>query len=243
MKTFFALFFFLPFMVFAGKSYTLTIQVTDLYSNEPVVGAQIYMNDKTDESMLTNSEGVYIFSECKVKKGTVKVVHSNYLNGEAWIFNKELKDENKGVRMNPTKTFLNTKLEKFREEVSIEMETLRKELDTSIIADCDEEGESHFRDANFPGGDEYLQKFIAYNVNYPQAAIEMEEQGEVKIFFVVEKDGSITNIQVEKSISKALDIESIRVIGEMPKWIPAYCKGKPIKIKATVPVVFRLQYN
>jgi protein TonB len=94
--------------------------------------------------------------------------------------------------------------------------------------------------AVFPGGDEALQTFIKKNINYPEMAIVNNESGKVLIEFEVEKDGSITNIRVKKSVSPSLDQESLRMINLMPNWEAAKHDGISVRSTVVVPVIFRL---
>jgi protein TonB len=85
-----------------------------------------------------------------------------------------------------------------------------------------------------------MMVWINKNVRYPQTAIEMGEQGRVFISFVVDKDGSITNVKVIRGVSKDLDKEAQRIIEIMPKWVPAEIKGKAVRSMYRLPVQFRL---
>ena len=94
----------------------------------------------------------------------------------------------------------------------------------------------------FPGGQQALFKYLADNVKYPVIAQENGIQGRVICQFVVNKDGSIVDVVAVRSSGEAsLDKEAIRVIKSMPKWKPGKQRGKPVRVKYTVPVNFRLQ--
>jgi protein TonB len=93
----------------------------------------------------------------------------------------------------------------------------------------------------FPGGQAALLKWIGDNIKYPAIAEENGIQGRVVCTFVVERDGSVTDVQVARSIDPSLDKEAIRVLKKMPKWIPGRQNGSPVRVKYTVPVTFRLQ--
>ena len=94
----------------------------------------------------------------------------------------------------------------------------------------------------FPGGAQEMMKFIAENIKYPVIAQENGIQGRVICQFVIEKNGSVTDIQVVRSSGDAsLDKEAERVIKNMPKWKPGKQRGKPVRVKYTLPVNFRLQ--
>ena len=94
----------------------------------------------------------------------------------------------------------------------------------------------------FPGGAQEMMKFSAENIKYPVIAQENGIQGRVICQFVIEKNGSVTDIQVVRSSGDAsLDKEAERVIKNMPKWKPGKQRGKPVRVKYTIPVAFRLQ--
>jgi len=94
---------------------------------------------------------------------------------------------------------------------------------------------------SFPGGDAELMKFLSTHIKYPVVAEENGIQGRVIATFVVERDGSISDVKVIKSVDPSLDKEAIRVLKSMPKWIPGKQNGAAVRVKYTVPVTFRLQ--
>lgn len=93
----------------------------------------------------------------------------------------------------------------------------------------------------FPGGDAALMKYLQENTQYPTIAAENGVQGRVVVGFVVEKDGSITDVTVIKSQDPSLDREAARVVKSMPRWIPGKQNGSAVRVKYQVPVTFRLQ--
>jgi protein TonB len=93
----------------------------------------------------------------------------------------------------------------------------------------------------FPGGEAAMYKFISNAIRYPAVAQDVGIQGRVTCQFVVNKDGSITDIEVVRGVDPSLDKEAIRVIGSMPKWRPGEQRGKSVRVKYTLPIVFRLQ--
>ena len=94
---------------------------------------------------------------------------------------------------------------------------------------------------SFPGGDAALFKYLSDNVKYPVIAQENGVQGRVICQFVVNRDGSIVDVEVVRSVDPSLDKEAIRVFKSMPKWSPGQQRGKPVRVKYTLPVNFRLQ--
>ena len=93
----------------------------------------------------------------------------------------------------------------------------------------------------FPGGPNALFEYLSKNIKYPVVAEENGIQGRVIVTFVVERDGSITDVKVAKSVDPSLDKEAMRVVKSMPHWIPGKQNGSAVRVKYTVPVTFRLQ--
>ena len=93
---------------------------------------------------------------------------------------------------------------------------------------------------SFPGGREELFKYLTYNVKYPIDATKNKIEGRILVTFVVEHDGSISNVDVANSVYPSLDKESIRVVCGMSKWIPGKVNGKTVRVKYTIPITFRL---
>lgn len=93
---------------------------------------------------------------------------------------------------------------------------------------------------SFPGGTNALNTFIVSNLKYPVFAQEKGIQGRVVVKFIVEKDGSISNVEVDRSVP-GLDNEAMRVVKAMPKWIPGQINGKAVKVECSHPFVFRLE--
>ncbi len=92
----------------------------------------------------------------------------------------------------------------------------------------------------FPGGDDARLTFLRRNVRYPQAALSKGVQGVVVVVFIIEKDGSLSGVRIEKGIGEGCDEESMRVVGLMPKWDPGKRQGKPVRVMVRMPVVFRI---
>lgn len=93
----------------------------------------------------------------------------------------------------------------------------------------------------FPGGNTAMMKFLSDNIKYPVIAQENGIQGRVICNFVVERDGSITDVQVVRGQDPSLDREAVRVIQQMPRWKPGKQRGQAVRVRFTLPVVFRLQ--
>jgi TonB family protein len=116
--------------------------------------------------------------------------------------------------------------------------SLSNELnDEKTICGCAVED---LQEASFGSESKSLFGYISKSVNYPQQSIENGEQGRVYVKFIVETDGSVSHILVERGVSQLLDAETIRVIRQMPKWNPGSCEGKAVRMFMRMPVSFTL---
>ncbi len=93
----------------------------------------------------------------------------------------------------------------------------------------------------FPGGSAKLMEYIQKNIKYPMMARESDIQGRVFVNFVVEPDGSISNVAVLRGIGGGCDEEAVRVVNSMPKWKPGKQRGSAVRCAYTVPIIFKLQ--
>ena len=93
----------------------------------------------------------------------------------------------------------------------------------------------------FPGGEGALMGYLRDNIHYPTVAAENGVQGRVVVGFVVERDGSITDVNILRGVDPSLDREAMRVVKSMPKWTPGKQNGSAVRVKYQVPVSFRLQ--
>ena len=87
---------------------------------------------------------------------------------------------------------------------------------------------------------ENIQKWLSKHVKYPQIALENGVQGKVFVQFVVEKDGSVSNIKVVRGVDASLDKEAVRVVSVMPKWKPGKQRGKAVRVAYTLPIAFQI---
>ena len=92
----------------------------------------------------------------------------------------------------------------------------------------------------FPGGQEAFYKYIASSIIYPQDCRDNSIQGKVYISFIIDVDGSVTDVTVVRGVHKSIDQEAIRVTKSSPKWKPGTIHGKPVKVKYTYPISFKL---
>lgn len=93
----------------------------------------------------------------------------------------------------------------------------------------------------YPGGMQAMLDYLSANIKYPADALKQKIEGRVIASFVVETDGSVSDIKLHKKVFPSLDSEAVRVIEGMPRWIPGKQKGKTVRVKYTIPVNFRLK--
>lgn len=137
-------------------------------------------------------------------------------------------------------------------EEDVEFESMEDDPEEAIIQnydgefseDYDPEGEVFVvveEMPSFPGGESAMQAFIRKNLKFPQIALENGISGRVICTFVIDGKGKITGAEVIRSVDPNLDREALRVINMMPDWKPGKQQGKPVRVRYTLPVVFRLQ--
>ena len=93
----------------------------------------------------------------------------------------------------------------------------------------------------FPGGEQAMLDYVSKNVVYPEEAINKGIAGRVFVSFIVEKDGSVNEVEVMRGIGGGCDEEAVRVVKSMPKWKPGKMKGKPVRVSYMMPIIFKLQ--
>lgn len=92
----------------------------------------------------------------------------------------------------------------------------------------------------YPGGPIAMLKYLMENIKYPEQAMKEGIQGRVTVRFIVEKDGSISDVKPILSVHPLLNKEAVRVVESMPKWSPGKQNGKPVRVRFNVPVMFKL---
>lgn len=140
-------------------------------------------------------------------------------------------------------TFIPVEVANEREEA--EKARLQAELAAELQKETEAEDPNKIYDKvevmpEYPGGAAAFMRYLAQNVKYPTVAQENGTQGIVVVQFVVDADGSVTNAHVITSVDPYLDEEALRVIKSMPRWTPGKLNGKPVRVKYTTPIKFRL---
>lgn len=92
----------------------------------------------------------------------------------------------------------------------------------------------------YPGGQIAMLQYLMKNIKYPEQAVKEGIQGRVTVRFIVEKDGSISDVKPVLSVHPLLNKEAVRVVKSMPKWTPGKQNGKPVRVRFNLPVMFKL---
>ena len=93
----------------------------------------------------------------------------------------------------------------------------------------------------YPGGMMAMMEYLQTNMTYPKDAEKQKVEGRVLVVFIVETDGSVSDVKVARNVFPSLDEEAVRVVKSMPKWTPGMDKGKVVRTKFTLPIMFRLK--
>ena len=150
----------------------------------------------------------------------------------ACVGNGENKSAENNAEVKDTATVDNSKAETTVAKFDSKVAARNSETDT-VMDKCEVMPE-------FPGGTESLMKYLRDNIKYPQKALEEGLSGRVIALFVVDRDGGIDNIEILKSTNQIFENEAIRVIKAMPKWKPGKDKGKTVRCRYVLPIVFRI---
>lgn len=192
----------------------------------PIVGASLALNAETVTDYVYNNDEPQ--KQVPVKKGRQNAAIKN--NGKTILQVVEAQDQKTEVEAPKTE-----QKEHKGEVVVVGYATPNEQAEAPRdVFDVVE------KMPEFPGGPQELFGFLAKTIKYPAEAEKAGTQGRVIATFVVRKDGSISDAHVVKSVDPLLDAEALRVINAMPAWTPGSQSGKPVNVKYTVPITFRL---
>ena len=132
--------------------------------------------------------------------------------------------------------------EQFPEVAEVQQKAEAKASDATVPADTTKNVVYDVTETmpQFPGGQGVLMKYLAANIKYPASAVKAKKQGRVLVTFVIQKDGSVTNARIARSVDPELDAEALRIVKAMPNWTPGTQDGKPVNVKYIIPVKFSL---
>lgn len=191
--------------------------VTD-ESGKPVIGANVIIQNTT-VGTITDMDGVFV-----IEAKPTDILFISYIGMET--SKVMLTKTNTDIRVT-----LKTEATEYKGTGASPKRNIEKDGQVFSVVEVMPE---------FPGGVEGFMEFISNNVKYPEKAHKDGTQGRVIAQFTVEKDGSISNIHIVRSVSPELDAEAIRVLSTMPRWNPGQQRGQPVAVKYTVPVQFKL---
>lgn len=239
MSKFFLLFSLVLSYTIQAKTYDFSLQLNSLLTGKPLQGISVIgeaTKNQAEVSAISDQNGLVIFKGLTEK--SIKFIitdpsgehrETSYLA----IYNKKSEHWSGSLLL---------RLSEGKEVQLIASKKMPLGSDSSIFQfkplDCDT---ALISQAEFPGGSSQLIKFIVKNMVYPQKAIDEGQQGRVYVAFVVEEDGSLSNIHIARGASPELDTEAIRLFCYMPKWKPFSCDGIPIRASYKVPLTFSLQ--
>lgn len=212
----------------AAKTYNLTLSVKSLATYTPLSGMLVTAVNKDAKVKMgqTDSNGELVITALKEKSVQFIITDPSKTHREhtVFIFNPKKEDQlnELGLRLNEEKEA-----------------AFFKALDARYPAQADKDSIDYI--AASPVGEvaDFIN-FIFMNVEFPDECVEKNIQGKVFLSFLVQKDGTITHVVVDKGVYPSLDTEATRVLRYAPKWNPATSSGKPVVSKVKVPVVFAL---
>lgn len=193
---------------------------------------------KADDTTLTATEIADSIAANQEADGSTLAENATSENAEAnnntnQTFGSAQAASSSNESVKPGKTAAN--LHSAPEEVRSEPSNQPQKVGGNNVYDTVEEMPS------FPGGMSGIARYLSQNVRYPAVAQENSVQGRVVVSFLVEKDGSVSNVTVVRSVDPSLDKEAIRVVRSMPRWTPGKQDGQAVRVKYNLPVNFRLQ--
>ncbi|MCR9173300.1 MAG: TonB family protein [bacterium] len=221
-----------------GKSGDVTIIVTDRFGRS-IANAEVTFG--LDQLLTSDKEGKVTVED--VDWGSsyqINVIATGYR--DYFGFHEVDKKRNSiTIKLGWTKERWAAYTKQFRLEEIMRRDSVIVTTDLSKYGDCSNVDTDHFWfDAQFPGGQKEMGRYVSDMIDYPESSIDYGEQGKVYVSFVIQQDGSVAEVRVMRGVSASLDREAKRVIREMPTWIPASCNGKTVSVRCTLPIVFTL---
>jgi TonB family protein len=217
----------------------MVVSVFNKITSEPVMNITV-IPSYSEDTIAIDAPGIFVIDKHYETK-QLDIIKEGYNTGMCLLYKIETLEDSMTIYLMPTPEntnpiFVNswhTKMNQLKEKYSMS-ENSREESATKteeIIKYPDIEAE-------FPGGKTEVRKFLTNHLKYPDEALINEEMGKVFVSFIVETDGTLTNINIIRGVSDSLDAESIRIIKIMPKWIPAICDGVFVRSEQRLPFQF-----
>lgn len=224
---------------FAAKTYNVTIIVHSLATQQRVEGfiVSTIINDVKKVVGRTNADGEFVVASIREK--SLHVLVEDPLNKHQehtyYCYNPKKVDKLEKIEL---------RLEKGQESSFFKAVDSRYIDSTSVIytdrSKLDDQDSADFIPASPVGGLAEIFRFLSRTARYPQSCMEEGIQGKVYLSFIIEADGTVTNVNIVKGVHSELDQEAYTVIRYLPKFNPATFKGVPVRSKASMPVMFKL---
>lgn len=230
------LFLLLSTPLIAGKTFTFEATIYSVATMQPLKGITVRCVLKegagsTTTEKLTDENGMVIFTGLTEKDYMFLAIDptGEYRETEISYYNPKREDET-------GKVYLCFNAEKEAELIAEKTKIIP--YDSSDFVKCSAE---NWTDPQFSGGPRGIQTSFIHNMRYPQTAIEENIMGKVYLSFVIEADGSLTNVKVVRGVHKELDAEAIRIVCYLANWEPAKCNGEAVRARMFLPVNFNLE--
>lgn len=208
---------------FAAKTFKVTVQVIDGYTNKPYPKCKVLVSDDAviNNTKIADEHGKVTFHELGKKSLSFWAYPNDYRfhDGNIAITNRSMEDTEVIIYLYPTSAYEQAILNR---EDSL-YGSVKKDS-TSSSSENNKICQEFDIEPEFEGGFEGMSMFIHNNVQYPSLSLENGEQGKVYVSFVVEADGRVSHVKVERGVSKLLDLEAKRIIRSMPLWKPGSCQ-------------------
>lgn len=232
----------LPSIVSAAKGYDIRIVVKHAFTEEPIIGIPVKVGSLSSNSMITDSLGELIYAKCMSKKVKVKIEVDDYLFYSSEIINESRKgNRTLDIFLAPQPEMIPEVFQLIRQR---EMDALEAEIADADYTDAEDcaDNDNYFPqyEATFPGGLKFMRRFIQAYLEYPDISMQMGDQGKVYITFVIESDGSVTEVKIFRGVTTELDREAKKLIRMMPNWIPGFCNGKAVRVRCRLPITFTI---
>ncbi len=228
---------------FASKSYSLTVVVYSLWTTKPINGAKISYKQHKEiiNAGFTDSTGTIILTG--IKETDIDVLFSDpsgvHLNTTHFYFTDKYINDTLYVSLHLTKNNERVYFAK-REQQYIGNKSLVIDQDSLVKLPQSVQDSLGFIPAkSLISKKEYLN-FLFFNINYPQNCVENDIQGKVFVSFVVQPNGTITTVEIAKSVHPELDKEAQRIVNYYPNWSPATMNSVPVPVKVVSPISFKL---
>lgn len=224
--------------------------ILDAETGKTMPGASIVIKS-TSIGTLSDKEGVFSIS---VEEGSVLCVSYVGRRSQELIVSKNMKGKELAIALERKNVNVGEVVVVGYGEPKVEdkakaMEISKVKAQEGTVAACKDPKTSDNGEIfevvedmpSFPGGIEECMRFLSRNIKYPVEAQKAGAQGRVIVNFIVNKDGTISDVKAMRSVSKELDAEAVRVVQSMPKWKPGKQRGQAVDVRFTMPVTFRLR--